>query len=254
MNILWNAEKYKQNFSFVHQYGCDLLALIDFEKVKTAIDLGCGNGVLTASLKEKGIHVTGLDASPQQLETAKANYPDIPFQLADATDFSVEESVDLVFSNAVFHWIDHAKQRDMLNCVSKALRTGGQFVFEFGGYGNNALIHAALKEAFTKFNIPYINRFCFPSIGEYAPLVEQAGLRVKTALLFDRLTELKGPEGMRDWIDMFMKVPFEPVKDKQVAEQIKQQAIASLRPQLFIDGKWHADYVRLRMKAIKEET
>ncbi|MBQ6744396.1 MAG: hypothetical protein IJR05_06600 [Acidaminococcaceae bacterium] len=65
--------------------------------------------------------------------------------------------------------------------------------------------------------------------------MEQAGLRVKTALLFDRLTELKGPEGMRDWIDMFMKVPF-------------------LRPQLFIDGKWHADYVRLRMKAIKEET
>ena len=65
MNILWDADKYKQNFSFVHQYGSGVMELIDFAQAKTAIDLGCGNGALTAVLKEKGLSVTGLDASPE---------------------------------------------------------------------------------------------------------------------------------------------------------------------------------------------
>ncbi len=251
MNISWNADAYEQNFSFVPQYGNGLLELIDFQNAELAVDLGCGNGLLTAALKEKGLHVTGLDASPEQLEIAREKYPDIPFVLADATDFTVERPVDLVFSNAVFHWIDRERQKDMLACVARALRPGGQFVFEMGGFGCVAKIHAALKAAFAEFGFGYTLPNYFPGIGEYAPLVEQAGLTVKTALLFDRFTELKGSDGMRDWINMFVHRPFEAVKDDALKEKIKQQAVDSLRPSLFIDGKWYADYVRLRMKAIK---
>ena len=251
MNITWNADAYKQNFTFVHQYGISVMGLIDFQNAATAIDLGCGNGVLSAAMKEKGLIVTGLDASAEQLDIARKNYPDIPFMVADATCFTLEEPVDVVFSNAVFHWIDRNRQKDMLACVSRALRKGGQFVFEFGGYGNNALIHAALAETFAGFGLDYANPFYFPSVGEYAPLVEQAGFLIETALLFDRLTELKGPDGLYDWINMFVKVPFEAIGDEDTKEQIKQKAVASLRPKLYIDGKWYADYVRLRMKAIK---
>ena len=251
MNISWNADAYTQNFTFVHQYGVSVTELIDFQKATTAIDLGCGNGVLTAALKEKGLKVTGLDASPEQLEIAKKTYPDIPFALADATNFTVSEPVDVVFSNAVFHWIDRERQKDMLACVARALRPGGQLVFEMGGFGCVAKIHSALKDAFATFGYDYELPNYFPCIGEYAPKVEQAGLLVKTALLFDRFTELKGADGMRDWINMFVHRPFEKVKDDAVKEQIKQQAVDALRSSLFINGKWYADYVRLRMKAIK---
>ena len=55
MNILWDADAYKQNFTFVHQYGVSVMELIDFRNALTAIDLGCGNGVLTAAIKEKGL-------------------------------------------------------------------------------------------------------------------------------------------------------------------------------------------------------
>lgn len=103
--------------------------------------MGCGNGALTKVLQEKGFHVTGMDSSEELLKAARIKYPDIPFIRADATDFTVGESVDAVFSNAVFHWIDREKQMDMLACVHRALKGKGQFVFEFGGYGNNALIH-----------------------------------------------------------------------------------------------------------------
>ena len=251
MNILWDADKYKQNFSFVHQYGSGVMELIDFAQAKTAIDLGCGNGALTAVLKEKGLSVTGLDASPEQLLIARQMYPEISFVQADATDFCLAEPVDLVFSNAVFHWIDRDRQSHMLQCVARALHPGGQFVFEMGGLGCVAKIHSALKGAFASFGYSYEIPNYFPGIGEYAPMVEQAGMRVKTALLFDRFTELKGPDGMYDWIEMFVKRPFAVIREETVREKIKQQAVAALRPDLFINGTWFADYVRLRMKAVK---
>lgn len=250
MNTSWNAEKYTTDFSFVHQYGCDVLELVDFSRVQTAVDLGCGNGALTERILKKGVSVIGIDSSPELLEVARKNHPHIPFVLDDATSFSLAEPVDLVFSNAVFHWIDREQQADMLSCVSRALRSGGQFVFEFGGYGNNAMIHSALAEAFREKGLEYKMPFYFPKIGEYAPMVESAGMTVQSAFLFDRMTELHGENGLRHWIDMFVREPFETLDD-ETKTRIKAHVADKLKSQLCIDGKWYADYVRIRMKATK---
>ena len=159
--------------------------------------------------------------------------------------------VDAVFSNAVLHWIDRERQADTLRCVYRALRQGGQFVFEMGGAGNAEQIHDALRQAFEKRHFPYQISFYFPSIGEYAPLLEQAGLRVTYATLFDRPTPLKGEQGMESWIRMFVKEPFAAVPTAQ-AEVIIREAVEALRPSLYQNGVWTADYVRLRCKAEKQ--
>ena len=137
MNIQWDAEKYTADFSFVHQYGSGVAELIDGERGAKVLDLGCGNGALSKALRDRGYVVTGLDASKELLEIARTNYPDIPFIQGDATDFSLPEPVDVVFSNAVLHWIDREWQGALLRCVYRALRDRGQFVFEMGGCGNN---------------------------------------------------------------------------------------------------------------------
>ena len=54
MNITWQAENYKDNFSFVHQYGEDVLNLITGDTKQFVVDLGCGNGVLTQKLSGAG--------------------------------------------------------------------------------------------------------------------------------------------------------------------------------------------------------
>ena len=250
MNISWDAEKYTHDFSFVHEYGNALMDLIDFASVNSVIDLGCGNGALTAAFAERGLSVTGIDSSPELLSVARKNYPRIDFIEADATTFSVDEPVDLIFSNAVFHWIDKERQSDMLACVTHALKEGGQFVFEFGGKGNNAIIHSALDKAFSSHGYSYHMPFYFPSISEYSSLVENAGLEVLTALLFDRPTLLKGPDGLGDWIRMFVKTPFEGIPETE-KDMIITDAVSSMRNELFSDGNWYADYVRIRMRAVK---
>lgn len=65
--------------------------------------------------------------------------------------------------------------------------------------------------------------FYFPAIGEYATILEQQGLQVRYAVLFERLTELKGEDGLADWIRMFVKKPFEGM-NQEMQEEIIDEA------------------------------
>ena len=71
MNIKWNADKYTDDFSFVHKHGLGGTE-INEKKGGTAVDLGCGNGALTKVLHNKGFDVIGLDASDEMLKTGRA--------------------------------------------------------------------------------------------------------------------------------------------------------------------------------------
>lgn len=251
MNISWNAKGYRDNFQFVHQYGSDLLNLLDATEGMTCLDLGCGNGALTRQLADLKLEVVGMDDSADMLAVARENHPELTFVRGDATAFSPATAVDIIFSNAVLHWIDRERQPDMAACVFRALKPGGQFVFEMGGKGCTAKIHRAVRSEFEKRGLTYRFPFYFPTVGEYASLLEQAGFRVVYAAHFDRKTLLTGSDGMYDWIRMFLKKPFEGL-DADTTEEIVRGASESLRPSLFEDGKWYADYVRLRMKAVKD--
>ncbi len=249
MNIQWDAEKYTNDFSFVHQYGSSLLDLIDGENL-SVLDLGCGSGALTKELAERGCDAEGIDASAELLQAARTHYPELRFTQADAVSFQTGRQFDVVFSNAVFHWIDREKQADMIAHVFDALKPQGQFIFEFGGHGNNALIHGALAWAFEARNLTYQMPFYFPTVGEYASLLEQGGFVVRTALLLDRPTRLNGGDGLCEWIRMFVKAPFEGI-GPDLREEIIRSAAADLEGVLCHNGSWYADYVRLRCKAVK---
>lgn len=249
MNIKWNADGYTNNFSFVYQYGEGVLELLDVKENMEVIDLGCGNGALTKTISNKGVKVIGIDGSEEMLKIARMNYPDLTFISGDATTFKLQQPVDAIFSNAVFHWIDN--QEKLLENISSALKPDGQLVCEFGGKGCTETIHTSLEKAFEKRGYPYPRTFYFPTIGEYTPLMERYGLKVIYATLFDRMTELKGEQGMEEWIKLFAKAPFRNISEEEAEEMIKEAAEAT-RDTLYRDGKWYADYVRIRIKAIKQ--
>lgn len=151
----------------------------------------------------------------------------------------------MVFSNAVLHWIDRERQGEALEHIASALAPEGQFVFECGGR-----VHAALALAFERHGLAYKFPFYFPTIGEYAPLVEAAGMHITDAVLFDRPTALEGTDGMADWIRMFVKRPFEDVP-APLGDEIIAEAVEALRPDMFHGDTWYVDYVRLRIRAVK---
>lgn len=212
------------------------------------IDIGCGSGALTDKLSKMGFRTLGVDASADMLELAAKNYPELNFVQGDACSFLPEEPADAVFSNAVFHWIDGQRQQGMMKNIADMLKPGGQLVFEFGGRGCAQNVHSTLESIFQHRGYDYRRVFYFPTVGEYAPVVENAGLSVRYAVLFDRPTQLSGSLG--DWIRMFVKEPFCGIGEKE-KEEIIAQTEKQLEDKLFRNGKWYVDYVRIRMSAYK---
>ncbi len=87
----------------------DLLARVDAADPRVVVDLGCGEGALTASLAARwpGARVTGVDSSPEMLAAAAAHAVDgrVVFAPGDVRDWRPGGPVDVVVSNAVLHWV-----------------------------------------------------------------------------------------------------------------------------------------------------
>ena len=213
-----------------------MLDLLAPQKGERILDLGCGSGQLTAAIADAGATVIGIDSSPEMLAEARSHYPALEFRLGDATDFTVEEPVDAVFSNAVLHWVKNAA--GAAACIARALKPGGRLVAEFGGRGNIQPVVYVLHEVLGPVETPWY----YPSIGEYATVLEQNGLEPQQAWLIDRPTPVEGEDGMVDWLAMFAR--FVP-KDRlhKVADR--------LRATHYKDGVWTLDYRRLRIVARK---
>ena len=204
-------------------------------------------------LEQAGAHAIGIDASKEMLSIACHDYPALEFKQADALDFTVSKPADALFSNAVFHWIDKEKQPLLLRQVNRALKLHGQFVCEFGGKGCAAMVHDSLKKSFEKRGLDYAFSFYFPSIGEYAGMLEQTGFKVVYAILFDRPTCCRnGENGLANWIRMLDKTPFRQIDAGLQKEIIAETELHLRNTRLYRNGEWYIDYVRIRIKAIKE--
>ncbi|WP_249219573.1 trans-aconitate 2-methyltransferase [Chitinophaga sp. HK235] len=106
MSDTWNAELYKTKHAFVFEYGNSLIGdWLQPQAGEQILDLGCGTGELTAQLAATGAQVTGIDASPAMIATARQTFPEGSFDVADATTFSLPQQFDAIFSNATLHWV-----------------------------------------------------------------------------------------------------------------------------------------------------
>lgn len=238
----WDPTLYDEKHAFVWQYGASLVELLGPRPGERILDLGCGTGHLTAQIAAAGAAVVGVDSDPAMIEQARRGYPELQFEQQDARSFSFAEPFDAVFSNAVLHWIKEPEA--VIGCVRRALKSGGRFVAEFGGRGNVRQIAEALQRAVPDTVLPWY----YPGIGEYATLLERGGLEMTSAVLFDRPTPLEGEDGLRNWVRMFARDVLRLVPEAR-QEELWQRLEGELRPTLYYEGRWHADYRRLRVVA-----
>jgi trans-aconitate 2-methyltransferase len=247
---VWNPELYEARHAFVFQLGEELIGILNPQPGEHILDLGCGTGQLTRKIADSGAHVLGLDASPEMIGQARQNYPELRFLLQDAATMDFKGEFDAVFSNAALHWMLDAS--GVAKAIARALREGGRFIAELGGRRNIHQIEYAVEAVAARYlgsAMPEKRTF-YPSVGEYATILEAYGLEVRSALLFDRPTPLEGPDGMPNWIRQFKWYYFENLPSAQ-REQALEDVVDELRPVLFRDGTWYADYRRLRISAVK---
>ncbi len=270
----WDAQSYQTRHSYVFKHGEGLVELLNPKPGERILDLGCGSGQLTAKIAAAGAQVIGIDLSPEMIAQARANYPEIEFQVADATSFELAEPVDAVFSNAVLHWVRDAEAA--IACVGRALKPGGRFVMEMGGKGNTRTLLAAVNEVAGFHRLKPVppgspidevaeshrlkpvppaegvlqSPWFYPSVGEYSALLERQGFEVRFATLFDRPTTVEGESGIDDWLVMFGGKLFAGISEERQRE-IRREVADRLRPVMYRDGNWIVDYRRLRVVAVR---
>ncbi len=128
----WNSGQYLKFEGERTQPAIDLAQRIANPNPKRILDLGCGPGNSTRVLRERfpGAEIVGADNSPDMLERAKEDYPELEFRLFDATrDFAeLGGKWDVIFSNACLQWVpDH---RNLLPRLLAALRPGGELAVQ----------------------------------------------------------------------------------------------------------------------------
>jgi trans-aconitate methyltransferase len=215
MKFEFDGEKYKQASSQQKAWGKKLIAGLQFKGGERILDLGCGDGVLTAELAKSvpDGFVLGIDASESMIETArKDNHgANVRFELLDINAIDFESEFDLIFSNATLHWIkDHRK---LLRNVLKALKDQGAARFQFAGDGNCSNLIRILKEVTSaKDYAPYFGNFDWPwympAVDEYRALLDEVSFTEKKVWSENGDKHFESAEAMVKWIDQPSLVPF----------------------------------------------
>ena len=247
----WDPEHYRRWAPYVPELGRDLADLLAPRPRERVLDLGCGDGVLTARLAERGCAVIGLDRSAAFVAAARRR----GLEVIEGDARRLHETglpaggFDAVFSNAALHWI--RQPAAVVAGVHRLLRQGGRFVAEFGGAGNVAAVRAALYRALRRREIDPAARdpWYFPTAAAYRALLEGHGFTVPEIRLFPRPTPVPG--SISEWLRTFATA-FLTGLDAATRQQVEAEVAAATAPRLrTAGGSWTVDYVRLRFRAVK---
>jgi SAM-dependent methyltransferase len=232
---------------FIRDYGLRVVEMLDPLPGESILDLGCGDGELSALLIERGARVTGVDVDEAAVAAARSRGIEAIVQNAQALELPAE--FDAVFSHGAIHWMPEADR--VFAGAWRALKSGGRFVAETGAHCNIAAIHTALIATLMHFGVleENIPRFYYPAADECCDLLEASGFSVTLIQTFSRPTPL--PRGIRAWFEMFGKSFFNTIPNEQ-RDAAMAYAERLLTPVLRTGkGDWIADYVHLRFKAKK---
>jgi SAM-dependent methyltransferase len=244
----WTAEGYARNARFVSDLGGEALARLDPKTGERILDLGCGDGALTAQIAQAGARVVGVDLSEGLLNAARQRGLDA--RMMDGQELTFAGEFEAVFSNAALHWM--TRPQKVIAGVRRALAPDGRFVAEFGGFGNVACIVTAMRAAALAFggDQGIAGPWFYPTAEEYRALLEAGGFVVKRIGLYPRPTPL--PTGVEGWLLTFRTPFFEQFGERR--DEVISYVVDLLRPSLCDrSGRWTADYVRLRVEARRSD-
>ena len=215
MKYDFDGEKYKQASSQQKAWGRKLIAELDLRGDEHILDLGCGDGALTAELAElvPDGSVLGIDSSVSMIETARRDHDgaNLRFELCDINAIDFESEFDVIFSNAALHWVKN--HRRLLANVYKSLKDRGTARFQFAGDGNCSNLIAVLQETISQKDYAgYFENFewpwYMPVVEQYRKLLDEAAFVEKRLWHQDANKHFGSAEEMVRWIDQPGLVPF----------------------------------------------
>ena len=260
MSHTWDAEEYSSSSGAQQKWARELLPKLRLSGSEHVLDIGCGDGKVTAEIAEHlpDGSILGIDSSAEMIAFARENFPpacfpNVGFEQCDARTLAFDAEFDVVFSNACLHWVvDHAP---VLRGIAKSLRPGGRILLQMGGRGNAAAILGVLdtmlpdrewRRYFDAFTFPY----GFYTAEEYRAWLTEAGLEPVRAERIPKDMVQQGRSGLAGWVrttwlPYTARVPAD-LRETFIA-QVVERYVAEHPPDA--EGGIHVRMVRLEVEA-----
>jgi trans-aconitate 2-methyltransferase len=257
----WDAGDYARHSSAQRDWARELIAKLALQGDECVLDIGCGDGEVSAEIASAvpAGFVAGIDSSLSMVRLARsrqhfAEIANLDCCLADALDLPFRAAFDVVFSNAVLHWVhDH---RRVLAGIRRILRPGGRMLLQMGGTGNAAeilrLAAGVMQEPqwvgyFADFVFPY----AFYGPEDYLPWLEESGLHPLRVELIPKDMTHQGASELEGWIRTTWLPYTERVPEELRGQFVRQLAASYLaRHPLDGTGRAHVAMVRLEVEAV----
>jgi trans-aconitate 2-methyltransferase len=184
----WDAAEYLRVSGLQERMAKEVLALLELKDTERVLDIGCGDGRITAEIAVRIPHgsVVGVDSSEDMIAFAASRFgpvlrPNLRFKVADARHLRFRTAFDLVVSFNALHWVP--EQDRALRSIRSALKPGGLAQLRLVPDGERESLENVIEETrqsqrwlcyFQGFRDPYLHL----TPEQYEVLAEKNGLRV----------------------------------------------------------------------------
>lgn len=192
----WNAPEYARISALQQAMAAEVLSLLDLRGTKSVLDLGCGNGKITAEIAARlpEGRVVGVDASADMIAFAAAHFspathPNLRFAVSDIRKIVFKDEFDLVVSFNALHWIP--QQTEALRAIRSAMKSGASAQLRLVPKGERKSLEDVLEETrksprWASYYDGYQDPYLHLTAKEYAQLAEQNGLRLVSVNVKDK--------------------------------------------------------------------
>jgi len=192
----WDATTYDRVSAPQQRWAAEQLDRLELVGDEVVLDAGCGSGKVTAELAARVPRgrVYAVDAAPSMVAHTRAALGGrATVYCQDLVQLELPEPVDLVFSNATFHWIpDHDA---LFAALQRNMKPGARLLAQCGGQGNidrfrKLADEVAFSAPWARYFDGWVGVWNYATAEQTAQRLDRAGFTDVSTWLEDRRTEL----------------------------------------------------------------
>ena len=258
----WNAETYHKHSSSQKEAATDLLSHITIKGNEQVLDVGCGDGKITARLSGELLNAQflGVDISQSMITFAQKNFPiekysNLVFQIMDAQFLAFDKKFDWVLSFTALQWVGN--HNAFLRGTYQVLNDGGKLAVSFPmglpKMLQEAVDEVSMKEKWKGYFKDFTSGWNFSSKQRFSSLLTQHHFTSEYLKVVDQRDVFPSKEIFQqfisEWFPYLRPIPHD-LKQQFMSEVIHR--FIELEP-LDVNQCLHFNVKRLEIVAVKND-
>jgi trans-aconitate 2-methyltransferase len=258
----WDAETYDNVSTIQEEFALKLIQLRNWTGKEIVMDAGCGSGRVTKILAKiiPNGKIYAVDIDVNMIHKAKANlsqFENVTIINSDLLDLSLEitsAKVDVIFSNAVLHWIlNHQK---LFNIFFELLNLNGQLLIQCGGYGNlkkaiSIFDKVKGSKKFKDYFKEWKEEWYFPKPSDTKKLLKEIGYKNIKVYLSEASISFANRSSYSLYLKTVVLWPYLRYIPSNKDKEEYLESILNEIEQNHSEMIWNLDYIRLNILAHK---